>query len=607
MSSGPATHVRGNWKLRLRSLQNLPPLLRIALASSPGFAISLFALRVISGLIPFLILAVTKRIVDVVVLLLAGSSHFVSGLWWLLALECGLAILASSLHRAIDFCDAQVADRFALHMSVTIMEHASQLDLANYEDPVFHDKLERARAQVTDRIATVQALGRLFEETVTVASLAVGIVAYSSWYVIILLIAIIPVFVGDSYFAFRGYLLAFRQTSTRREIDYVRLLGSNKESAKELKLFGLSPHWVALYKALTRKVHEQNMELTRSRLIAGIAFSFVSIAGYYAAYALAAYQTIRGHLSLGSLTFLAGAIARTSATLQSVFASLGSLADQALFLQDLFEVFAVKPRVCAPLVPIKISLPMRRFEFRNVTFAYPGGSEPVLKDLTFSLNAGERVALVGSNGSGKTTIVKLLMRLYDPTSGQILLDGIDLRNYDLGELHQQCAILFQDFVRYDRSVDENIRIGDVTRQASGDALEDAARLSGAHDFVMHFPRKYRQMLGRRFEDGVDISGGEWQRIALARAYFRDCQLLILDEPSASLDGTAEVDLMRRFNDPAGHKMILLISHRFSTVRMADRILVLECGRIVEEGSHAELTRQPTRYSEMFELQASQYR
>ena len=425
---------------------------------------------------------------------------------------------------------------------------------------------------------------------------------------LILLCAVIPAFIFDSYFAVLGYLLAFRQTSIRRELDYVRLLGASKETAKELRLFALSSHWTGLYKNLSRSLHRENIALTKRRLLAGFAFSLLTTGGYYAAYTLVVYQTVNGRFSVGLLTFLAGAISGTSAKIQTIFSTSSSIADQALFLTDLFDIFAVQPIIRSKSTATKMPRPIRYgLEFRDVSFAYPGTSHLVLRDLNFSVRNDERIALVGGNGGGKTTIVKLLTRLYDPTRGEILLDGVDLREYELGDLHRHIAVIFQDFVRYDRTAGENISIGDVSHANDSRMIETAARKSSAHSFIARLPLGYRQMLGRRFEGGVDLSGGEWQRVALARAYSRDAQLFILDEPTASLDPTSERDLLEQFAALAEGKIAVLISHRFSTVRMADRILVLEGGSIIEQGSHSELIAQASWYSEMFELQASNYR
>lgn len=596
------------WRRRLKALRNIPPVLRIVWESGPGVVLSGNILRVLVALIPLALLAVTRWIIDAVVGHVAKHQALIPHFWWLVAIEFGLAALSGLLGRAVDYCDALLADKFTFHISTRIMEHASRLDLASYEDPIFYDKLERARVQATDRLGMVQAVGRVMQQIITTLTLAAGILVYSPWLLAILIACVVPAFLGESHFAFLGYSLAFRQTPTKRQLDYLRVLGASKESAKELKLFGLAPFLTSEFTRLSREIYGQNVALAKRRLLAGALLSLLSTIGYYGAYAWVIYETVEGRFSVGTLTFLAGAIAGASSNIQLVFSTFSSIADQALFLTDLLDFFAVKPIVGSKPNALPAPRPVRSgVEFRNVSFTYPGTRRLVLNHLNFRLAAGERVALIGENGQGKTTVVKLLTRLYDPTEGQILLDGVDLREYNLEDIFSQIAVIFQDFMRYDLTAAENIAVGQIRNHQDHSRIEAAARKSLAHGVVERLPRGYEQMLGRRFEGGVDLSGGEWQKLALARAYLRDAQLLILDEPTASLDARSEHEVFERFAELTAGKMALLISHRFSTVRMADRILVLENGRVAEEGSHADLMASAGRYSEMFELQAASYR
>jgi len=334
----------------------------------------------------------------------------------------------------------------------------------------------------------------------------------------------------------------------------------------------------------------------------------LSATGYYLAYTYVVYRTVMGGLSVGTMTFLAGAIAGASTNIQNIFSTFSNIADQSLFLTDLLGLFAVRPKIQSAPNALLAPRPIRDgFEFRNVTFAYPGTTRLILDRMNFRLEPGERVALIGSNGQGKTTIVKLLTRLYDPASGQILLDGVDLREYSIEDLCREIGVIFQDFMRYEMSAADNIGIGRIESRHELPKLQHAARKSLAEAVIERLPKSYEQMLGRRFEGGVDLSGGEWQKIALARAYLRDAQLLILDEPTASLDAHSEHEVFQRFADLTRGKMALLVSHRFSTVRMADRIIVLDSGSIAEEGSHSRLIALGGLYSEMFELQAAGYR
>lgn len=606
-TNSPAEAEWGTWSHRLNSLRNVPPVLRMVWDSGRAIVMAGLGLRVVIALIPLGLLAVTRLIINAVV---AHTHHqpLIHGFWWLVGLEFGLAAVAGLLGRGTDYCDTLLADRFTLHISIRIMQHASRLDLASYEDPLFYDKLERARVQATDRLSMIQAMGRVVQQAITTVSLAAGVFVYSPWLLGILVLCVVPAFLGESHFAFLGYSLAHEQTPRKRQLDYLRVLGASKESAKELKLFGLAPFLSSEFTRISQGIYHENVALAGRRLRAGAALSLLSTIGYYGTYAWVVYETVQGILTVGDLTFLAGAIAGASTNIQMLFSSFTSIADQALFLTDLVDFFAVEPTVRTKPNARPAPQPIRSgFEFRNVSFTYPGTRRLVLDHLNFRLSPGERIALIGENGQGKTTIVKLLTRLYDPTEGRILLDGVDLREYDLEDLCRQIAVIFQDFMRYDLTAAENIAVGQILNKGNRSRIEEAARKSMAHNVVARLPAGYEQVLGRRFEGGVDLSGGEWQKLALARAYLRDAQVLILDEPTASLDARSEHEVFERFAELTEGKMALLISHRFSTTRMADRILVLENGRIAEEGSHAELMANAGRYSEMFELQAASYR
>jgi ATP-binding cassette subfamily B protein len=596
----------GGWTERLHALKNIPPLLQIVWNSGPGVVTGGMLCRVSSALIPISMLAVSKRILDSVQTHMQGQplpSYF----WYLVAAEFVLAAVGSILGRTVGYFDALLADRFTRHVSIRVMEHASRLDLASYEDPVFYDKLERARVQSTDRIAMIQAIGAVIQQTIIAASLAAGVFWFSPWLLILLIVAVVPAFLGESHFAFLGYSLNLRQTPVRRQMDYLRVLGASKESAKELKLFGLSDFLTREYAALSNQVYDQNVALARRRLWAGAALSLLSSAGYYGAYAYVIYRTVQGGLTWGSLQFLAGAIAGSANNIQNIFSTFSNIADQSLFLTDLVSFFTVKPTVFSKPDALPAPRPIRSgFLFDKVSFSYPGSSRQVLDRLNLRIDPGERIALIGENGQGKTTLVKLITRLYDPTAGRVLLDGIDLREYSVEDLHREIGVIFQDFVRYEMSVRRNIAVGRIDGSHDGDVWQ-AARKSLADEVIGRLPGGYDQLLGRRFEGGTDLSGGEWQKVALARAYLRDAQLLILDEPTASLDARSEYEVFQRFAELTANKMALLISHRFSTVRMADRIVVLENGRITEQGNHHQLMALGGRYAEMFELQASSYR
>jgi ATP-binding cassette subfamily B protein len=596
------------WLKRIRALKNVPSLFRMVWTAAPIVVTSSLVCRLLAAMVPLAILAVTRLIIDSIYRFTSQHSPLQGTFWWLVAVEFALASMAMISARLIDFCDSTLADKFTCYINVRIMEHASSLDLMSYEDPLFHDKLERARVQGTDRIGMIQATGRLVQEIITAVSLAASIFVFSPWILFTLILCTVPAFFTETHFAFLGYALNSHQTPARREMEYFRVLGGSKESAKELRLFGLGSFMVDRYRALSDKLFDQTVAFSRRRLFIGLLLAFLGTIGYYGCYAFAIHQTVLGLLSLGSLTLVAGAIAGASSNIQAVLGTFSSIAGQALFLTDLMEFFSVKPKVFSKPDSLLVPRPIRRgFEFRNVSFSYPGSSKLILNNLNFSLEPTERIALVGKNGQGKTTIVKLLTRLYEPTSGQILLDGVDIREYNLEDLWREIGVIFQDFMRYELACSDNIAMGRIEERMNSSRIHAAACKSLADEVIRGLPNRYDQRLGCRFEGGVDLSGGEWQKIALARAYLRDAQLLILDEPTASLDARSEHEVFKRFSDLTEGKMALLISHRLSTVRMADRILVLENGKIAEQGDHEQLIKTGGGYAEMFELQAASYR
>jgi ATP-binding cassette subfamily B protein len=596
------------WRERISALRNVPAVLRIVWDSGRTVVVLSVVFRVVASVLPLGLLWITKLIVDILVR--AHTIHQAVGtwLWWLVAGEFSLAVFGSVLSRGVDFLDALLADKYTRHVSVLVMKHAAALDLTVYEDPVFYDRLERARVQATDRLGMIQSIGRLIQQVITTVSLSIAIMLFSPWLLLMLVACVVPAFLGESHFAFLGYAKNFRQTPVRRQLDYLRILGGSKEAAKELKLFGLAPFLTQRFSRLSNQIYEEDVDLARRRLSAGSFLSTISTGGYYLAYVFVIWRTVTGVLSIGTFTFLAGAIQQASSNIQQIFSTVSSIADQALFLTDLIAFFEMRPMIASKPNALPAPRPIiRGFEFRNVSFRYPGSSRLVLNGLNFHFRPGERVALIGENGEGKTTIVKLLTRLYDPIEGQVLLDGVDLREYNLEDLYREVGVIFQDFMRYEMTARENIAVGRIDQLDDLSLLQQSAQKSMADEVVGRLPRGYEQMLGRRFDGGVDLSGGEWQKVALARAYLRDAQILILDEPTAALDARSEYEVFQRFAELTAGKMALFISHRFSTVRMADRIVVLENGRIAEDGDHENLTRLGGRYAEMFELQAASYR
>jgi len=596
------------WQDRLRALKNVPPVLRILWDSGPSVVVLGLILRVIVSLVPVSLSWVSARIIDNINAVVHHTTTLSTYLWWLAGLEFAIAIIGSLVGRLIDYYDSVLADRYTRHVSIEVMRHASQLDLQAYEDPVFYDRLERARVQATDRLGMIQSIGRLFQQAITTVSLSLAILLYSPWLILLLVACLIPAFLGESHFAFLSYAKNFRQTPVKRVLDYLRQLGGSKEAAKELKLFGLSAWLTRRFTTLSNQIFDENMALNRRRLVAVSLLSLLSTAGYYGAYVWVIWKTVTGVYSIGTLTFLMASIMNASNQISQMFSTLSSIADQALFLTDLLAFFEMRATVISKPDALPAPRPIQTgFEFRDVSFAYPGTSRIILEDLNFRLEPGERVALIGQNGQGKTTIVKLMTRLYDPTDGKVLLDGVDLRDYEVEDLCREIGVIFQDFMRYEMTARENIAVGRIEYLEDLDRIERAAHKSLADEVIAKLENGYEQMLGRRFETGVDLSGGEWQKLALARAYLRDAQVLILDEPTAALDARAEYQVFKRFNELTVGKMALFISHRFSTVRMAERIVVLENGCIAEEGTHDQLIARGRQYAEMFELQASSYR
>ena len=599
---------RSAWGERIQALRNVPPVLHILWESGPAVVTWGLILRVV---VPSIGLGIGLVASQIIYGAQRALSHqpWLPHFWWLVAAEVALALLSNILSRGITYSDQLLADRYTYHASVKVMEKAAQLDLTTYEDPVFYDRLERARVQATDRLAMIQQMGNLFQQLVLTLIWSVVLVYHSPFLIFLLIAGVVPSFLGETHFAFLGYAKNFRQTPAKRQMDYLRQVGGSKEAAKELKLFNLSRYLTDRFKGLSRGIYEEDVALARRKLLWGGLLSLVSVAGYYGAYVFAVYQAVTGHYAtIAIFTFITIAIQQASTNFQQAFSTASGMADQALFLTDLIAFFEMKPTIVSKADGLPMPRPIQRgFEFRNVSFAYPGTERRVLKNFNFTLRPGERIALIGENGQGKTTVVKLITRLYDPTEGEILLDGIDLREYDLNDLHAEMGVIFQDFMRYEMTARENIAVGQVEVQHTEKDIERAAEKSLAASVVAKLAGSYDQMLGRRFETGVDLSGGEWQRIALARAYLRDAQLLILDEPTAALDARSELEVFERFAELTMGKMALLISHRFSTVRMADRIVVLAGGQLVEEGDHARLMAHGGLYAEMFEMQAASYR
>src|SRR3989449_1348616 len=477
-------HFWSGWGERLSALRNMPPVLGIVWQSGPAVVAFGLVCRLLASLLPVALLWIAKLIIDGIVHVVSMHQAVQPRFWWLVAAEFGLAICGSVLSRSIDYLDALLADKYTRHVSIQVMKHAAELDLLAYEDPVFYDRLERARVQATDRLGMIQSIGRLVQQVITTVSLSISMMLFSPWLLLLLTAGVLPAFLGESHFAFLGYAKNFRQTPIRRQLDYLRVLAGSKEAAKELKLFGLRGFLVERFTRLSDEIYLENVGLARQRLIAGSFLSMIGTAGYYSAYVLVIWWTLAGGISIGTLTFLSGAILQASGNIQQIFSTVSSIADQALFLTDLLAFFGMQPSIRSKPNALPAPRPIRRgFEFRNVSFQYPGGARMVLRGLNFRLHPGERVALIGENGQGKTTIVKLMTRLYDPVAGQVLLDGVDLREYSLEDLYREIGVIFQDFMRYEMTVRENIAIGRIEELDNLPLIDLAAQKSMADEVI----------------------------------------------------------------------------------------------------------------------------
>lgn len=595
-------------KDRLRALRNLPAFFRLVWQSGPRMMLVNVVLRFLKASLPFLLLYIGKLIIDQVVHLSRGDGSFSKDfLWKLVAMEFALAIISDALGRAITLMDSLLGDLFANHTSVRIMEHAASLDLDQFEDAIFYDKLERARQQTVGRTVLLsQVMGQL-QDLITMGFLAAGLAVFNPWLIVLLVVAILPAFIGESYFNDQTYALTRSQTPQRRELDYLRYIGASDETAKEIKMFSLSGFIIERFRLLSDKFYTDNRKIAIRRSVWGTFFALLGSLGYYGAYVFIISSTINGALTIGELTFLAGSFRQLRTLLEGILSRFTTVSQGAIFLSDFFEFFEIQPKIHNTRRPRPFPDPIQHgFTFENVGFQYLNSDRWANRNLNFTLRPAEKLALVGENGAGKSTLVKLLARLYDPTEGRILLDGYDLKEYDLRELRQHIGIIFQDFLRYQMTFSQNIAAGNIDEKANEELIRASARQSLADELAQKLPGGYNQMLGKRFSEGVELSGGEWQKVAIARAYMRDAQLLILDEPTSALDARAEYQVFERFTELTRGKMAVLISHRFSTVRMADRIVVLDKGEIAEIGSHEELLAKGGRYAELFQLQAMGY-
>ncbi|CAM4091711.1 ABC transporter ATP-binding protein [Gillisia limnaea] len=563
--------------------------------------------RILNAILPVLMLWVGKLIIDEVVLQMAADVKDLDLLWILVAAEFGLAVLSDLLSRGISLSDALLGDQYSIDTSVKIIKKTSELNLDQLEDSEFYDKLERARQQTTGRVGLMSNILTQGEDVIVILSLLVGVVTFEPWLIILLVVSIIPTIINEIKFSGTSYSLARSWTQERRELDYLRYAGASDVTAKEVKLFGLSDYLAARFKDLSDKYYIQSKKLAKQRAGWGSFFNVIGTTAYYGAYVFIIFRTVAGIFSLGDLTFLSGSFNRLRTKLQGFFTRFTAITESALYLQDYFEFLDMKysEAVSEEKLPLPRKI-QKGFEFKNVGFKYPKSEKWVVRHINFELKAGEKLAFVGENGAGKTTLIKLLLRFYEPSEGEILLDGIPVKEYNQTQYQQYFGVIFQDFVKFELTLRENIAMGEISQIENQPRINRAAEKSLADEVISEMPGGYDQQLGKRFKQGKDLSGGQWQKIAIARAYMKDAEVLILDEPTSALDARAETEAFNRFIKLTEGKTAVIISHRFSTVRIADRIMVLKDGAVLEIGTHEELMQNDKLYAELFNLQAAGY-
>ena len=590
------------------SLKFVPRFFREIKKVNPTLFYTNVLCRLVNAILPVLMLWVGKLIIDEVVLQIAADVKDLDRLWALVAAEFALAVLSDLLSRGISLSDALLGDQYSIDTSVRIIKKTSEVNLDELEDSEFYDKLERARQQTTGRVSLMSNVLTQAEDIIVIVSLLAGVVAFEPWLIFLLIVSIIPTMINEVKFSGTSYSLARSWTQERRELDYLRYAGASDVTAKEVKLFGLSDYLANRFKGLSDLYYTQSKQLAKQRAGWGSFFNIIGTTAYYAAYVLIIFRTVAGVFSLGDLTFLSGSFNRLRQKLQGFFTRFTMITETALYLQDYFDFLDLSYH--APGSEGARPLPKEikeGFEFRNVGFKYPKSEKWVVRNINFNLKAGEKLAFVGENGAGKTTLIKLLLQFYEPTEGEILLDGYPVKQYDRAAYQKYFGVIFQDFVKFELTLRENIAMGEITEIEDQQRIEGAAEKSLADQVVKDLPFGYDQQLGKRFKQGKDLSGGQWQKIAIARAYMKDAEVLILDEPTSALDARAETEAFDRFIKLTEGKTAVIISHRFSTVRIADRIMVLKDGKVHEIGTHEELMQNNKLYSELFHLQAAGYK
>lgn len=594
------------------ALRNTPEAFRLVWAASRSATLAGLGLTLVAAALPAAQAWAGKLIIDSILSATGQGMESAAGLRYVLpylALELGLILVGSVVSQVRSLSDRVIQSQLTNHVNSLIIRKAISLDLQFFEDPVFYDTLQNARRQAdSSALNIVNSMLQMVQQVITLISVVVLLLGFSPWLALIVFVAAVPAFLSQSQYAERAFRAVSRRAPESRLLNYLETLLTGNEPVKEIKLFGLGETLLKRYQTLFTQFYLEDLAIARRRTLAGLGWGILSTLVYYGSYAWIILRTIAGGITLGDMTMFLMIFRQSQSSIRSLLDSLNRLYESNLFLDNLMTYLKLEPQLVAPVNGLIAPAPiLQGIEFRNVSFCYPGSDVYVLRGINLHIRPGERIALVGLNGAGKTTLIKLLTRLYDPTEGQVLLDGIDLREYDLASLHQRFGVIFQDFVRYQFTVRENIGFGQVDALDDNERIQDAAERGGATPVIEKMPQGYDTMLGRRWEKGQELSGGQWQKIALARAFMRNAEVLVLDEPTSALDAEAEYEVFQRFGELIGDRIAVLISHRFSTVRMADRIMVLSAGKIIELGSHAELIQLDGAYARLFNLQAEGYR